>query len=292
MIPPSVNDRPGHNGEVPREKTGSTLIQGSSFRGLTRLYVALVVVLWYLPWAAIGVVARPFAASRSFSEAVALIDNGTITAVTIPPVGEVTLPGTSRIEEVEPAISACVGGGSRAGWEYEVRDELSGARVRLEWHNQSPPSQSDADEILTAARRLPKGFKIDDSPTIDQPLIAGANGARLSPNAFAERVKERFPGYRDVDDVVLARRVVAKYPIYATWVDLPPLAQLVCWRGHLFQETEFRSQASFRAVAVRTLNAAGYVVVSAIIVGPLFVYSFLVALAIVVRWVVAGFTGK
>jgi len=45
---------------------------------------------------------------------------------------------------------------------------------------------------------------------------------KLTPDAFASRIKEKYPEYADVDNTVLANRIVEKYPEYKDKVDLGP----------------------------------------------------------------------
>ena len=37
---------------------------------------------------------------------------------------------------------------------------------------------------------------------------------------FAKRIKEKYPAYKDVDDLTLSKRVIEKYPAYKDKVDL------------------------------------------------------------------------
>ena len=45
---------------------------------------------------------------------------------------------------------------------------------------------------------------------------------KLTPDAFASRIKEKYPEYADVDNTVLTNRIVEKYPEYKDKVDLGP----------------------------------------------------------------------
>ena len=45
---------------------------------------------------------------------------------------------------------------------------------------------------------------------------------KLTPDAFASRIKEKYPEYADVDNTVLANRIVEKYPEYKDKVDFGP----------------------------------------------------------------------
>jgi len=45
---------------------------------------------------------------------------------------------------------------------------------------------------------------------------------KLTPDAFASRIKEKYPEYADVDNTVLANRIVEKYPEYKDNVDFGP----------------------------------------------------------------------
>ena len=42
---------------------------------------------------------------------------------------------------------------------------------------------------------------------------------QLTPQQFAQKVKAKYPQYKDVDDVTLAKKMVEKYPEYAGQVN-------------------------------------------------------------------------
>ena len=41
----------------------------------------------------------------------------------------------------------------------------------------------------------------------------------ISPLDFAKKIKEKYPQYKDVDDMVLVDKMVAKYPQYKDQID-------------------------------------------------------------------------
>jgi hypothetical protein len=44
------------------------------------------------------------------------------------------------------------------------------------------------------------------------------NQEQITPQEFSQKVKSKYPEYKDVDDIVLAKKMVEKYPEYANQV--------------------------------------------------------------------------
>jgi hypothetical protein len=107
---------------------------------------------------------------------------------------------------------------------YDVIEAIVKAPV---WENVRPISDIEKDAGAPQKQQVEHGpwerygSTLDNRLHLDTPPLPVGAKLVISPQEFAEKIKAKYPEYGDIPNDKLVELVLAKYPVYKTWIVFP-----------------------------------------------------------------------
>lgn len=116
---------------------------------------------------------------------------------------------------------------SRREYDSAIYDVIAAIAKAPVWDNVRPISELKKDAGTPQKQQAEHGpwekygSNPDDRLNLHMPPLPVGAKHVISPQEFAEKIKAKYPEYRDIPNDKLVELILAKYPVYKTWIVFP-----------------------------------------------------------------------